>query len=157
MSVYVITARDVGMAKIGYSNAPKRRLALLQTGSPAKLILEAVIPASRENEKQLHEAFSKSRGHCEWFKINADMESLIEAFPASFARKMRVLADTPLGNWMTANRVTTTALAVSLNITPASVSRILNGLQMPRPEVMRAIATHTQGQVTANHFYGQAA
>ena len=44
MSVYIITDRAAGLAKIGYSQTPKKRLTMLRTSSAADLRLEAVIP-----------------------------------------------------------------------------------------------------------------
>lgn len=80
MSVYIITCRDLGVAKIGYSNDPLRRVQLLQTGSPAPITLEAVIPACEQNERELHGAFSDSRAHGEWFKICSKIDALVEQF-----------------------------------------------------------------------------
>lgn len=94
MSVYIITARELGMAKIGFSVEPRKRLTMLNTGSPAKLQLEAVIPGSMENEKQLQNHFRDQRSHFEWFQINDLMESIILKFPP-FRKKLEPISSYP--------------------------------------------------------------
>lgn len=79
MSVYFITAPELGLVKIGYSNAPKRRLAILQTGSPVKLELAAVVPAGVKQEKQLHRRFRANKKQLEWFEICAEISAIIDA------------------------------------------------------------------------------
>ena len=60
-------------AKVGHARNPRKRLALLQTGSPEPLKLLAVIDAPRHVEREIHELFAADRLHGEWFKRSADL------------------------------------------------------------------------------------
>lgn len=150
MSVYVITCRDLGVAKIGYSNAPLRRIDFLQTGSPAPIKLEAVIPACEQNERELHAAFSEHRAHGEWFRICAGIETLIAKFAASKGGKRRLFPDSPLSRYLVAHGLTAQAFAATVGTTAGSMSRILNGRQDPSFGMIRAIVDATNGSVTAD-------
>lgn len=77
MSVYILTSADNGLAKIGFAKNPKQRFTNIQTASPLKLELAAVIPGAMVNEKQLHERFSHVRRHGEWFEITSEISELI--------------------------------------------------------------------------------
>ena len=81
MSIYIITVREFGVAKIGYSNNPRRRAATLSTANFAQTRLEAVIPGDRDCEAQLHEKFSGEKQRGEWFRICDGIENLITLFP----------------------------------------------------------------------------
>lgn len=65
--VYLISAADDGLVKIGYEQRRGSRLASLQTGSPSKLYRMHDFPAYRDAERALHEAFAASRRRGEWF------------------------------------------------------------------------------------------
>ena len=75
--IYFITARDVNRVKIGYSNDPSKRLKELQTGCPAKCVIEATIDADNSFEGEVHEIFRTSRKHGEWFELTPEIEMAI--------------------------------------------------------------------------------
>lgn len=81
MSVYIITDRQMGAAKIGFSGMPKKRLTMLKTASPSMLLLEAVIPGDMTCEKALHSRFSAQKLRGEWFAISPEIDDLIKTFP----------------------------------------------------------------------------
>jgi hypothetical protein len=60
--------------KIGYTTSkPEARLKALQTGSPTVLKLMAVHPGTLAEERKLHEQFSESRLHGEWFEPSEEI------------------------------------------------------------------------------------
>ena len=104
MSVYFITARDIGICKIGVARDVEARRSSLQTASPVELVLEATLPGSRELEQRLHKRFAKHRVKGEWFTITDEIEKLIaEAaaspvleFPVERTRRDQQLSDEEL-------------------------------------------------------------
>lgn len=58
---------DFDTMKIGWTRDPAKRLRALQTGSPVRLYLVAVIRGDRSLERQYHERFRSSWSHGEWF------------------------------------------------------------------------------------------
>lgn|SRR5574343_839653 len=69
--IYFIQANGNGPIKIGYTdNDIKERLLALQTSSPYKLKVLAVMQGSMDAEQMLHELFSKYRLEGEWFSPN---------------------------------------------------------------------------------------
>jgi len=65
--IYLVTDLQNSKCKIGYSNNPKKRFGSLQTGHPNELYLEYIMDGSREDEKLLHQKFSKYHYRGEWF------------------------------------------------------------------------------------------
>jgi hypothetical protein len=97
VSVYFITAREVGMVKIGCAYEPHRRMTFMQTACPVGLALEAILPGAYAEEKRHHEMFAEHRVRGEWFKITPEIEALIAANqapdkPRSIAQRRRILA-----------------------------------------------------------------
>lgn len=82
MSVYLITAREVGKVKIGCANDPWDRLEKLRTASPVELSLEAVLAGAYEEERAYHQRFAAHRVRGEWFNLCPEIESLILASAA---------------------------------------------------------------------------
>jgi|SRR5690349_23447382 len=73
--VYVIQADEDGPVKIGVSSNPERRLAQLQTGNPARLVLVAVFLCTtwliaRTLEAAVHLALAPFRLAGEWFRVS---------------------------------------------------------------------------------------
>ncbi len=67
--IYFVRATSSGLIKIGYTGGdPLARMADLQTGSPERLELFAVIEGDQKFEAELHKEFARSRSHGEWFK-----------------------------------------------------------------------------------------
>lgn len=79
MSVYFITAREVGKVKIGCAFNPAQRLAHMQTMSPCDLVWEAVLPGAYEQERELHKLFADERVRGEWFILTEEIEAVIAA------------------------------------------------------------------------------
>jgi hypothetical protein len=77
MAVYLITCRERGVCKIGHAQNAKSRLASLQTASPSKLVLEAVLTGDRGLESHLHQRFARHRLKGEWFTITDELDAFI--------------------------------------------------------------------------------
>lgn len=65
--------------KIGYSNDPEYRKRALQTSSPVKLHLQAIMPGSFQTESGLHEMFAHLRTRGEWFRYTDELKWFIRA------------------------------------------------------------------------------
>lgn len=63
--------------KIGCSDRPSFRLQELQTASPLKLHLQAVIEGNFQTEKGLHEMFSHLKTNGEWFRYTDELKFFI--------------------------------------------------------------------------------
>lgn len=80
MSVYFVTAREVGRVKIGFSERGVRaRFNSISTHSPVAVALEAVMAGDASVERQLHAELSEKRVRGEWFVLCPAIEALIEA------------------------------------------------------------------------------
>lgn len=66
--VYVVFSFEQNAFKVGYTANKVSRLASLQTGNPAKLILGREIRAAKECERALLQALAKYHIAGEWFR-----------------------------------------------------------------------------------------
>src|SRR5207249_616896 len=68
--------------KIGYSRKPLKRLGMLQTGNPHKLILLGSVAGTPDDEASFHSRFAQHRLEGEWFKgvIIEEVLSIISAY-----------------------------------------------------------------------------
>ncbi|MGP3737941.1 GIY-YIG nuclease family protein (plasmid) [Streptomyces sp. GDS52] len=67
--IYVISLDDSQVVKIGRGSDPEKRVAQLQIGSPAPLILQWVHEGGEELENHLHAVFQEYRLRGEWFDL----------------------------------------------------------------------------------------
>lgn len=65
--VYAVQAVSGGPVKIGMTYAPLRRLAGLQDGSPARLVIRAVMLGWSVTERRIHDRWAGHRLNGEWF------------------------------------------------------------------------------------------
>ena len=68
--IYVIHCD--GYCKIGQSDAPEKRFATLQTGSPHKMSLMLTLPGGYAEEQRLHARFAERRVRGEWFLLSIE-------------------------------------------------------------------------------------
>lgn len=66
--------------KIGRSQDPEGRLETLQTGSPVPLVLFARMRGGPATERRLHEMFSNSLSHGEWYYLTDRLKDYIRAY-----------------------------------------------------------------------------
>jgi hypothetical protein len=84
MPVYFIQAVDdqYGPVKIGYAADVHRRLIAIQTGSPLRLRIVAVMDGAQETEAAMHIRHRAARiDGGEWFRFTADIAADIAANP----------------------------------------------------------------------------
>ena len=65
--------------KIGRSIDPEKRKDSLQTASPIKLRIKAILPGDSKTESGLHEMFSHLRGQGEWFRYTDELKWFLRA------------------------------------------------------------------------------
>ncbi len=85
MSVYLIQCGKNGPIKIGVSEDPAARLAMLQTATPEPLRLVCIIPQGIVSEGLLHGQFAALRIRGEWFRAEGELlefaSRMAEQFP----------------------------------------------------------------------------
>ena len=64
--------------KIGYSTDPQMRIYNMNTGRSDNIELEFCAPATKEEEKALHERFAKHRIVREWFLDDGEISEFVE-------------------------------------------------------------------------------
>lgn len=92
--IYIIGCS--GFIKIGFAKNPEKRLASLQTGSPAELILHASFETEHPkiHEKMIHRRFRRFRVRGEWFDVPLEKamevtESVTQEKPRQHRKKKR--------------------------------------------------------------------
>lgn len=85
--IYVIQSgvKKDAPVKIGKTTAQRRnrRRKELQTGNPEKLYVIARLRGGIKREAELHDRFSKSRIHGEWFHRSAQIEAWLKEIDAA--------------------------------------------------------------------------
>jgi hypothetical protein len=77
-----------GAIKIGFTQQPlKGRLKCIQNGSPVRLEVLAVRPASQECERAYHRRYARHRLHGEWFKPHPDILAEIDRLQLLYYRE----------------------------------------------------------------------
>lgn len=84
--IYVIQAGDA--VKIGYSASNvEARLGAVQTSSPHRCEIVALMGGNRADERRLHNRFRGSHLRGEWFRLTDDIKALVAEHPGSASRK----------------------------------------------------------------------
>lgn len=154
MSVYYVHAPDTGLVKIGFAENPVSRLSKMQVDSPTRLVLLAIEDGGKPLERQRHQQFSDLRARGEWFRHAADLSAHIASLPPHIkpARKSRLTG--ALGKWLAAHDHTLESFAKIAGTTQATLSRVCDGKQFPRRELMLRIVEATNWEVDANSLLG---
>ncbi len=76
--VYFI-ANEFGRVKIGHAVRPDQRLKELRTGAGSELRLLGTVPGGRDLEREWHEKFAAKRVSLEWFELDQELQSHIDA------------------------------------------------------------------------------
>lgn len=114
--IYFVVAPELGRTKIGFATDPWKRFSKLQSDSPCRLELVALQPGDCSTEADLHDRFSQSRLHGEWFASSAPLQAHIETLP----RAVRPRRETPVGD-----------LVAAVGISQTYASMILSGKRRP--------------------------
>lgn len=149
MSVYYVSAPEIGMVKIGYAENPAHRFSKMQVDSPTRLILVAIEPGGEAIENARHRQFASCRARGEWFRHEDKLAEHIRSLPP-YARPQREALPGALGAWLRRNNHTLASFAVLVSSTEATISRICAGKQFPRRDVMLRIVEATNWEVDAN-------
>jgi hypothetical protein len=100
--VYFVESEVTNLIKIGVARDMTARLRALQTGSPDKLKVVALIrdPDPKRLEHELHVRFRRSRSHGEWFAASADLVDYIVANAKSPAEDERDEREARMADWV---------------------------------------------------------
>lgn len=132
--VYVIGSENGnGLVKVGRTNDARKRLAYLQTGSPAVLEMLWTTPGGARLEAYLHEALSGRRKHGEWFDLGPDPVPVVQEAVTRFRAQPRMVEPKKLllkdvvaeALMVTGEPITARQLAKELGKSPGSVHRVL--------------------------------
>jgi hypothetical protein len=86
--VYVVHSSN-GLFKIGHTNDPTRRLTMLKTSTADTLTLLGIVPATVDDERELHFLFRTHRVAREWFRWTPAMQPLIDALRPMPSKRRR--------------------------------------------------------------------
>lgn len=84
---FIYILRDVDRVKIGFSTAPRNRVAAIQNMSGRQLRVIACVPGTQTQEQQLHQRFSEFRLHGEWFRVDGELKEFLKQ-PAISLKKV---------------------------------------------------------------------
>ncbi len=79
--IYFITARGIGLVKIGYATKPQERFHTISVHSPVDVLLERVCPGELRVEADLQGRFASARVRGEWFTITPEIEAFMDGMP----------------------------------------------------------------------------
>ena len=156
MTGYVYAIGNENIVKIGFSLRPDRRLSKVSSDSPLEVNLLGFVPGGRDKELALHNKFSSYRVNGEWFRNEGDVAIFVATLPKVEAPRkiVRNRHVSALSEWMNANQMTETKFSSLVGVTQGTISRILNGKNLPDWKTMEAIFLATSGLVTPNDFAG---
>lgn len=160
MSVYVITCRSLGVAKIGFSKNPEKRAELVRTYCPGPTALEAVVPAVTSNETDIHRALKEHRVHGEWFKICDEIEALIAAHkyiplpPVRREIKAPEFKGSELAKYIAAKRGRAVEIAKKTGLSLSTITRCARGETQPKRSIAKLISSACDGHVSVDGVYG---
>lgn len=154
--VYVIQSSS-GLYKVGHTTRPHRRRAELIVATHEELTMLGVVPATMEQEKELHRLLAPWCVAREWFRPCTAMLPLINGLrPFKVARKTPDI-HTRLAEYLHENRLTQAQFAERIGTTQATVSRFIRGKRFPHVAILRRIQEETGGAVTAGDMLEAAA
>jgi len=159
MTGYVYAISDgCGRVKLGFSKNPKSRFVKVSTDNGAKCALLGSVPATREQEQELHTLLSRHRLNGEWFDESAKAVRHFISFlrpPDKPPRKQRTDArgaGIPLKAWRIRHGLDQGKAAKKLGMTQQNLSMIENGRSHPSLKLMRSIIANSGGELCAADF-----
>lgn len=95
--IYFIKQNDY--VKIGFTNRFKTRLNQLQTSSPVKLEVLAIVDGDKDDERLLHNMFKHIATNGEWFNYCDELKNYIDSLDTSLMWKYGYInnTNTPIG------------------------------------------------------------
>ena len=155
MSVYYVRSVSDGLVKIGYAGDAKQRFSKIQSDSPAELELVAVEDGSVELEADRHCQFASLRVRGEWFREEGPLAEFIDALPRFKHRRRRKIHEaSPLGAWIVQSGHTLASFGELVGSNQTTISRVVNGVHVPRKDLFLAIIEATDWEVDAHDILG---
>ena len=140
--IYFVKQGDY--VKIGYTNTFKRRLNQLQTSSPVKLEVLALIKGDKSDEKNFHDAFKHINANGEWFLYNDEIERFVDSLDKDLMWKYGFIENdnSPIG------LIKQTRLQLNL-----SLEELGEKLGISKQGVMDMERRDAQGRITTGTLY----
>src|SRR5690554_456689 len=138
--VYLIRSNS-GLYKVGYSTQPQRRLISLQTGSPYQLSMIGYVPATIQQERELHALLAPWRVAGEWFQECAGIHLFASLFTTP------VTAVHPIIAYAKANRRSMQSIADRASCSRMTLHRVVQGKQNATLDLLARISQATDGAV----------
>ena len=146
--VYVI-ADSHNRVKLGWSAKPELRLVKAQTDNGGECKLIGVIPATREQEKELQGLLSPWRLRGEWFDFAARPVKHFLSFVRPMPAALRDLSNlSPLKQWRKSRGIPIGEFAAKLGVNKATISRIENRISSPSWKLFARIRELTNNEIT---------
>lgn len=154
MTGYVYAFNCGHRIKIGYSAKPIARLHQIKTNSGAPVTLVGCVPATREQETELHKLLAPERvAGREWYSRGKLVSHFLEIIPKAkppSAKKKR--AYNALDAYLSESGVTNQDFASWFGVTGATISRIRRGKAYPSIALALSIERFTAGIVAPSSF-----
>jgi DNA-binding XRE family transcriptional regulator len=132
--IYFMHCRDTGRIKIGYSADPWSRFVKVQSDSPTRITLRAIIEGDQGGEAALHARFSASRERGEWFAATTDLAAYVDGLPVAVAPAKR------RRDW---HGLTDEEISEVAGLSRAQANRIRNGKCRPSLDTALKLAAAT--------------
>lgn len=166
-AVYIIAEEGADLCKIGITNNPAKRLTILQTGQPRRLILHAawLTDCSEQVERAAHEALLSRRLSGEWFSVSKEHASFVIGLVCG---KLNVFAEpvvippsrrevgvraraaartpvSPLQAWRFENNHSARSMAAAMGdaVAHTTLTRVEKGEARPGRDLLKAIVAFT--------------
>ncbi len=154
MSVYYVRAPLSGTVKIGFAADARSRFSKIQSDSSERLVLVAVEVGDVGDERARHAQFAEFRVRGEWFRDEGALRDHVDSLPRFTPPPRKIAGGSALGEWIVCNGMTLEEFADRVGSTAATISRICNGAQFPRRDLLIAIVNETNWAVDANAIAG---
>ena len=132
--IYAITAREIGMVKIGYSKNPKSRIYGLRVSMPFHLVIEGVCDGTRVEERELHKRFKEHHVKGEWFRIEPEVEAFLKTLspPAPKPKTLKKRKREEEIERLYMDGVTLSEIAKIYGVSRQRIDQIARDLELPK-------------------------
>jgi hypothetical protein len=165
VSVYFITARELGFVKIGFTAGdPTGRKGKIQVDCPCIVRVEALLEGDLATEARFHERFAAHRHIGEWFRICPEIEAVISEYAYELDRPEKVAEPAPVGStdgliqkFVKSGNMSAFAEMLNVPISTVFEWRTKNRIPRWRHDDIQALATKRGVCLTADDFPQSAA
>lgn len=151
--IYAIDAGE--LVKIGWSREPSRRFTKVRSDNPFAKRVIGWLPASADDESELHERLSPHRVRNEWYRREGLVCEFINTLPPLPSKEKTHGKNRP-GNLIRTRRfalgLTTTQVAEAIGLSQATVSRVERGNMDPSIETLRRLCRFFGGTPTVGEM-----